>query len=375
MTPHILVIGGGYAGVMAARAAADAHATVTVLDRTGNHEFLPRLATVAAGVGPEADARAPLTDLLHRIDVEVGTVTSIDHAGRLVKTDDGRSFAYDALVVTVGAQARPPAIPGLEAHAWTLRTAEDALRLRHRLEATEHLVVVGAGATGTQLAAELSATRTDLRITLAEMTDRILPSLPQAMARRAHDLLERRGVTVRTGVGLSEVAPHAAVFDDGTEVPGLVVWTGGFATFGAGVLPDADLTDGRVVVDRCAMVADHGPLFAAGDLAAHRGPGGRVLPQTAQVAVRAGALAGANAVRVAEGRRPRPGSLRHIGWVLPLGGGRAVAQVGPVVLADPVTSRLAPLLHDVIDARHLFTVGGLPAVVEHHQQPVGLPIG
>lgn len=373
MRPHVLVVGGGYAGVMAARTAADHHARVTLVDDDGRHDFLPRLATVAAGVGPESDASAPLDELLHRIDVRADRIASIDPAGRIAKTEDGDGIAYDALVVAVGAQARPPAIPGLADHAWLLRTADQALRLRARLASAERLVVVGAGATGTQLAGEASAHRPDLDVTLVEVGDRILPNLPAPMARRAAAILRGRGVRIRTGVGLAEVAPHAAVLDDGSQLGGLVVWAGAFAATGTPLLPDADTSDGRVVVDRSTQVPGHGPVFAAGDIAAHRGSGGRILPQTAQVAVRAGSLAGANAVRVAEGRRARPGALAHIGWVLPLGGGQAVAQVGPVLLADPITSRLAPVLHDVIDVRHLFTVGGLPAIAAHHQQPVSLP--
>ncbi len=374
MNPHVVVIGGGYAGVMAARTAADAHAEVTLLDTTGQHDFLPRLATVAAGVGPESDASAPLTDLLHRIDVRAVAAKAVEHHARRVTTAEGEVLSYDALVVTVGAQAQLPPLPGLAEHAWTLRSADDALRLRHRLVAAERVVIVGAGATGTQLAGELSATRPEIAITLVEMTDRILPSLAGAMSRRAHRILVDRGVTVRVGVTLSEIAADGARTDDGEDLQGLVVWTGGYATGSSGLLPDADTTDGRLVVDRCAMVPAHGRVLAAGDVAIHRGSDGAALPQTAQVAVRAGALAGANAVRMAEGRRPRPTTLSHIGWVLPLGDGRAVAQVGPVVLADAFTSRVAPLLHDVIDLRHLFTVGGLPAVVGHHQQPVGIPL-
>ena len=80
-----------------------------------------------------------------------------------------------------------------------------------------------------------------------------------------------------------------------------------------------------------------------------------------------------NAVRATDGRRPRPSVIRHIGWVLPLGGGQAVGQVGPLALADPLTGRFAPLLHDAIDLRHLLTVGGLPAAVAHHQDFISLP--
>ncbi|MEE8599556.1 NAD(P)/FAD-dependent oxidoreductase [Euzebya tangerina] len=372
MTPHIVVIGGGYAGVMAARSAADHGADVTIVDAVGNHEFLPRLATVAAGAGPVDDADAPLTELLHGISVMPETATAIDHHGRAVKTTNG-ALTYDALVVSVGASSTPPPIPGLAEWGWTLKSAEDARRLRDHLRGAERVVIVGAGSTGTQLAGELSAQRRDVVITLTEMTDRILPSLPRALAHRAQQILRSRGVVIRTGRALREAGPGGAVFDDEEEVAGTVVWTGGFMADGTELLPEAVTLDGRVVVDRCGQVGGHGPLFAAGDIAAHRGAGGRVLPQTAQVAVQAGALAGENAVRVAEGRAPRRKTLRHIGWVLPLGGGHAVGQVGPVSLADPLTSRLAPLLHDVIDLRHLFTVGGLPAVVGHRQQPLGWP--
>lgn len=369
--PHVVVIGGGYAGVLAAREARTFGADVTLLDATGTHDLLPRLATVAAGVGPSDDAFIPLPAMLPRVHLLQGRVDQIDHALRSITytapSGDERTLAYDALVVTVGAVGAPPPIPGLADHAWTVRSAEEALRLRQRVAGTERLVIIGAGATGVQLAGEVAAERPRVAITLVEMTDRILPSLPAGMAERAGDVLTGRGVEVRTGIAVTEIAAHGAHFDDGSDAAGLVVWAGGFETTGSALLPKADTTDGRVVVDRCTQVADHGPVFAAGDVAAHRGPGGRLLPQTAQVAVRAGKLAGANAVRLAEGRRPRPSTLRHIGWVVPLGGGQAVAKVGPLSLTDRVTGRLAPLLHDVIDLRHLYQAGGIPTAVNHHQ--------
>lgn len=365
---QIVVVGGGYAGLLAAREAAAGKAEVTLVDATGTHDLLPRLATVAAGVGPESDAAVPLAELLPDVRHLRASVDHVDAARRVVVLSDGTTeLPYDAAVVTVGAVGELPDIPGLEEHAWTLRSAAEALRLRQRLTAVERLVIVGAGATGVQLAGEVAARHPRARIVLVEMTERILPSLPAEMGVRASKILTGRGVDVRTGVALESVAAEGATFADGTAAAGLVVWSGGFRTTGSSVLPKADVTDGRVVVDRCTQVAGHGPVFAAGDVARHRGPGGRVLPQTAQVAVRAGKLAGANAVRAADGRRSRPATLRHIGWVVPLGGGQAVATVGPLSLTGPLTDRLAPLLHDVIDLRHLLTVGGLPAVASHHQ--------
>lgn len=367
-SPHVVVVGGGYAGIMAARAARDRRCRVTVVDADGHHDFLPRLATVAAGVGPPTDAMAPIADLLADVDVVSARAVAVDHGTRKVLLDGGDPLGYDALVVAAGSHARAPDIPRLADHAWTLRTARDALRLRDRVMAAESLVVVGAGSTGTQLAGEVAAARPSTRVVLVEMAGRILPSLPRSLSRRAADVLAGRGVRIRTGLGLVEVAPHGATFDDDSSEHGLVVWAGGFASDGGALLPDAPTVDGRVVVDRCAQLAGHGPLFVAGDIAAHRARSGRMLPQTAQVAVQAGNLAGTNAARVAQGTRPRPSTLHHIGWVLPLGGGQAVAQVGPIVLADPLGSRLAPLLHDAIDVRHLLRVGGLPAAVDHHQR-------
>lgn len=371
--PRIVVVGGGYAGVMAARAALERRAHVTLVDADGRHGFLPRLATVAAGVGPIGDADAPLADLLPGVTLVTELVEGIDHRARALATADGRGIEWDALVLAAGAQASAPPVPGLTDHAWTLRNPDDAKRLRELVPTAESLVIVGAGSTGTQLAGEAAAAHPHLRVHLLEMADRILPSLPVGMADRARDVLRDRRVRIRTGVSLERVGPEGADLDDGTTVPGLVVWTGGYASNGNALLPDAPTTDGRLVVDRCARVSGYDRVLAAGDIAAHRGPGGRVLPQTAQVAVRAGRLAGANAARIAEGVRPRAGRLRHIGWVLPLGDGQAVAQVEPVPLTDPLTGRLAPLLHDAIDVRHLLTVGGLPAAVRHHQDFVSLP--
>ena len=347
---------------------------MTVVDRTGTHEFLPRLATVAAGAGPAEDADAPLTGLLHGIDVLSETVTDVDHVGRVVKTTES-ALSYDALVVAVGSSASPPVIDGLDEWSWTLRSATDARRLRERIATAERVVIVGAGSTGTQLAGEISAEQPRIDVTLTEMTDRVLPALPRPLGRRAQSILRGRGVNIRTGLALTEAASHGATFDDGSHEAGLVVWTGGFVSGGTPLLPDAPLNDGRVIVDRCTQVGGHGPVFAAGDIAAHRGPDGAVAAADRTGGGKGrGALAGENAVRAAEGRRPRATTLRHIGWVLPLGGGQAVAQVGPLRLTDPLTTRVAPLMHDVVDLRHLFTVGGLPAVLGHRQEPLGLPL-
>lgn len=367
-----MVAGGGYAGVMAARAAVTRSARVTLVDANGRHGFLPRLATVAAGGGPPEDADAPLEGLVHGAEVVRARVVAVDADRQRLTLDTGGGLDYDGLVLATGAQARLPDIPGLADHAHPLRTPSDAKALRGMIPRAAALVVVGAGATGTQLAAEVACAHPGVAVTLADMAPRILPGLPRAMAHRAKKVLTSRGVEVITDTALREVGPDGATFSDGHAVEGLVVWAGGVVSTASGLLPDAPAIDGQLVVDRMTRVAEHGPIFAAGDIAAHRGSAG-LLPQTAQVAVQAGKLAGTNAARVAQGQRPRSGSIRHIGWVLPLGDGQAVAQVGPVVLADPATSRLAPLLHDVIDVRHLFTLGGLPATVRHHQDFISLP--
>jgi NADH dehydrogenase len=361
---HVIVVGAGYAGVRAAVAARREGAEVTLVDRTGNHEFGPRLAAVAGGRAPSGDGWAA-ADELTRTTVVRARVTEVDAAAPGVVLEDGRRLSGDAVVVAVGADTAWPDVPGLADHAHGLRTVADALTIRRDLVEADRLIVVGGGPTGVQLAAEAAHRHRHLDVVLLEQDRRLLPGLPARLGRRAETLLRRRGVEVRRRSAVRRVTPHGVVLDRDARLSGMVVWATGFAAAGSGLLPGADTLDGRLVVDASLRVPGTVAVFAAGDVAAHKDLFATPMQMSAQTAVRAGAVAGRNAVRVARGLPPSPALLFDMGRLVTMGRAVGVGSVLGLPLAGPLLDRAVPLLHDAVDLRHLFDTGGLGAVLRH----------
>ncbi len=359
---RVLIIGGGYAGVAAARSARRGGADVTMVDSGGRHELLPRLATVAGGNGPTGDAWAPLTALLPGVEVVRGRVVEVREDARVADLEDGRVLPFDSAVVTVGSSGTLPAIPGLADNALTLANAADALAVRSALAGVRSLVVVGGGPTGVQLAGEAAATHPGLEITLVEADQRLLPAFAPALGRNAERLLRKAGVEVLTGVSLRAVTPDAAELADGSRLGGLVVWAGGLVPTASVLVPGAAGFGGRLPVDGAQRVDGSAVLFAAGDAAAQRDPDGELLPASAQVAEKSGRVAGRNAARAARGLAPAAGRVRHRGWVVPVGHRGGVASLLGVRLGFRGSGWLVPLLHAVIDLKHLQAAGGWSAI-------------
>lgn len=362
--PHVVVVGAGYAGAHAARAALDAGAVVTVVDDSGRHDFAPRLAAVAGGTAGIGDAWADVDELL---DVRVvrGAVTGVDRAGRTVAVGPDVEVAYDALVLTVGAEPVVPTVPG-GAAALTLRNANDAIAIRDALETADDLVVIGGGATGVQLAGEAATAHPNLSVHVVEQERRLLPGFGTLLGLHAARLLRRRGVRIHLSSRVEAIHEDGVELEGGRQMSGLAVWAAGFQASGNRLLPDAPTQDGRLVVDDWLRVPGDGRVFAAGDIAAHRDVLGRRLRMSAQVARQAGRIAGRNAARAAtDGDEMSTARLVDWGWVIDLGDGAGVARVGLLPLALPFADRLVPLLHGAVDLRHLFEVGGLGAVWAH----------
>lgn len=361
---HVIVVGAGYAGVRAAVAASRAGAEVTLADATGNHEFSPRLAAVAGGRAPSGDGWAP-ADELTGVTVVRAAVTEVDAVAPGVVLEDGERLSADAVVVAVGADTAWPGLPGLSDHALGLRTVADALAIRRELVEADRLVVVGGGPTGVQLAAEAAHRHRHLDVVVLEAADRLLPGMSPRLGVRAEQLLRRRGVEVRRHSAVVRVTPDGVVLDQGATVGGLVVWATGFAAAGTALLPDADTIEGRLVVDSALRVPGTVAVFAAGDIAAHRDLFATPMAMSAQTAVRAGAVAGRNAVRVARGLPPSPALLFDMGRLVTLGRRVGVGSVLGLPLAGPLLERTVPLLHEAVDVQHLLQTGGLGAVLRH----------
>jgi NADH:ubiquinone reductase (H+-translocating) len=353
--PGVLVIGGGYAGLHAVRAVEHLGLKATVIDRTGDHDFVTRLAAVAGGSAPESDARQPLGRFVS--DVEVGSVVSVDDGA--VGLADGRRIEADAVVITAGAESSRPPIEGIE-HAASLRTADDALALRAAIAATTSVVIIGGGATGIQLAGAVAHTHPDIDVSLVEAGTNLLAGLPAGLGQGAERILRDRSVELHLGHPVDRIDPDG-VHVDRKFIEGYVIWAGGFAA-DAGRLGVATTTDGRIAIDSDLRISGMQRTFAAGDVAGHADRHGIALPMSAQIAVQSGTLAGRNAARVVRDEPTESADFRQLGWVLDLAGGRGLAQLGPLALASPVVDLVPPILHHAIDLKDLIEIGGLGAL-------------
>lgn len=364
--PRVVIIGAGYAGSHAAVAASrEDDVEVVVVDHDGRHGFLPRMAGVAAGRLRVSDAHAPLLELVDAdVSVVHGRAVRIDDDAGTVTLDDATVLRADAVVVTTGSGSPAGSVEGSERHAATLHTPGDALALRRRLARTDRLVIVGAGATGVQLAAEVAAARPGIEVHLLEVAGRVLPAEPRRLGEDAARALRRVGVHLHLGTEVARVDRRGVRLGDGRRVDGTVVWAGGWRADATALLPGAPNQDGRVIVTSDLRVSGLRRILAAGDIAAHRDVLGRLLPMSAQIASQAGATAGRNAAALATGHPTRPARLLELGRLIDLGD-RGVGRLGPLPIGWGPTDRLVPLFHLAVDLRHLWQLGGVTVALAH----------
>ena len=364
--PRVVIIGAGYAGSHAAVAASrSGKVEVVVVDHDGRHGFLARMAGVAAGRLRTSDARAPLRELIGA-DIEVvhGRVVRIDDEAGTVTLDDATLLHADAVVVSAGSGSPAGSVPGSDRYAATLHTPDDALALRRRLARTDRLVIVGAGATGVQLAAEVAAARPGIEVRLVEIAGRLLPAEPRRLGDDVMSALLEVGVHLHLSTEVARVDRRGVVLGDGRRFDGTVVWAGGWRADATELLPTAPTQDGRAIVTSDLRVSGLRRVLAAGDIAAHRDIIGRLLPMSAQISIQAGATAGHNAAALATGQPTRPARLVELGRIIDLGD-RGVGRVGPIPIGWGPTSRLVPLLHLGVDLRHLWQLGGVAVALAH----------
>ena len=357
----MLIIGGGMAGLHAAVALRhQVDVAVTIIEPTAHHQFLTRLAAVAAGSQPVGDAATPLTAMVPEATIEARRAVRVEeHTDAVVvHLDDKRSITADAVIVTAGAEPARPPIKGWS-NARALRSASDALAIRSNIEASDGLVVVGAGATGCQLAATAAVVHPRLNVTLIDGADRVMPGFRRSLGQRAADILIGRGVALRLGERVATIKKRSVVLEGSDEqFDGSVVWAGGFQAQGDALGLGAT-RDGRLVIDQFGRTVGSTRVFAAGDIAAHTDRRSNLRPMSAQIAAQAGKGVGSNVAALVRGRELRTLALTDLGWIVDLGGGQGVAEVLGIPLADRFSDRLVPLLHTAIDYRNLWQLGGV----------------
>jgi NADH dehydrogenase len=355
-TPHVVVLGGGLAGVAAAHLLGDEGVRVTLVDRNDYHQFQPLLYQVATSQLPAEDIARPHRVIFRAfptVDVRTAEVVGVDHAAHGLTLADGTTVGGTHLVVAAGARPEFFGVPGAAEHASPLYSVADAERLRRHLreglqaastgtggEGVLDVVVVGGGPTGIETAgavAELMAALAGTgriaapgHVTVVDRGHALLGAFSERSQRYALERLTRHGVETRLGTGVTAVHADRVELDDGTAIrTRTVVWGGGESA--AAVVAAAGLRTGRggrLDVRPDLTVEGHPRVYAIGDAANIPGSDETHLPQLGSVAQQSGRWAAGNILRELAGQESRPFHYKDKGIMAMIGRNAAVAEVG-----------------------------------------------
>ena len=357
---RVVVLGGGFAGVSAARRFEQLlpwtpWLDVTLVSQRNYLLFTPMLAEVAAGAVEAGNVGVPLRAACPRTRFRRAEVLGVDPDRRVVHLRCGdalEALPYDQLVLALGAVPNLRDLPGVAANALTLASLEDARRLRDhvvgRLEQADQepdpvqrrrwlsFVVAGGGLAGTEAVASLfdlvhsvlryfpNVRPGEPRFVLVHSSDRILPELSDRLADYASGKLQARGIQLRLGVTVAGADPDSVLLSDGQRLPArTLVWA-------AGTRPSpVPARGGAVAVDPTLKVPGTANVWAVGDCARVPDPArpGAACPPTAQHAVRQGRAVADNVVAALAGATPRPFRFRGLGFLVPLGRQSAAADL------------------------------------------------
>ncbi|MEU9221390.1 FAD-dependent oxidoreductase [Streptomyces sp. NPDC048376] len=381
--PRIVIVGAGFAGYRTARTLSRLtrhQADITVLNPTDYFLYLPLLPQVAAGILEPRRVSVSLSGTLPHVRLVLGEADGIDLDGHTVHytgpEGEGGTLPFDRLVLAAGSVNKLLPIPGVAEHAHGFRGLPEALYLRDHVTRQVELaaaaddraecaarctfVVVGAGYTGTEVAAH-GAMYTDAQVRrhpmrtgvrprwmLLDVAPRVMPEMDERLSRTAERVLRQRGVDVRMGISVKEATHDGVLLTDGTSVDTrTLVWC-------VGVRPDPlveslglPMERGRLLVDPHLQVPGRPELFACGDVAAvpDLNQPGQYTPMTAQHAWRHGKVCAQNvAASLGIGKR-RAYRHRDLGFVVDLGGAKAAANPLGLPMSGPAAGAVTRGYH------------------------------
>jgi NADH dehydrogenase len=366
---RVLIIGGGYGGLYAARALAGRDVEVTLVDRRNHHLFSPLLYQVATGALTPSDIAQPLRLILRgqqNARVLLAEAVGIDPDARSVRLDDGTDLEYDSLIVATGTKHSYFGNDAWAGFAPGIKTLEDALQMRARIldafenaeletdSARQHewmtFVIVGAGPTGVELAGALCEIARDAlprdfrtinteeaQVYLVEGAERVLPTYPRSLSKAAARQLAQLGVTIRTRTMVTDIDADGVTVrgSEGGETARIpartVLWAAGVAVgrFGAAVAEATGApTDrvGRIEVEHDLTIPGYPSIWVVGDLAAAEWSPGKLVPGVAQAGIQGGRYAARSLLARRDGVTIPDFEFKDLGELATIGRLRAVAD-------------------------------------------------
>jgi NADH dehydrogenase len=357
----VLVLGGGFGGIGAAKKLAKTPVDVVVVDRHDYHTFQPLLYQLATGLLEQPAVGHSIRDLFDKQDnvrVHEDSVVSIDLVAREARFDELAPQSYDYLVLGLGAEVNFFGVEGAAEHGFPLYTLPDAVRLKdHVLERWEaadrdpslvddgalNVVVVGGGPTGVETAGALAELYNGVfkkdypdvapgtaKVTLVEASPEIFSMFKPNIQEYAKEALTKRGVEVRTGEVVASVTPKRVMLKSGDEIPAhTLVWGAGLQGNELVQSLGVELERGnRLGVDEQLRLPSHPEVFVVGDVAAITdAKTEQVLPQLGSVALQSGEHVGETIRRVIGGKEAEPFKYKDKGTMAMIGRGSAVVQM------------------------------------------------
>ena len=360
---HVVIVGGGFAGLSCARELARCKdLRITLIDKNNYQQFQPLLYQVATGVLAPSNTASNLRNCFRdnsNVDVKMAEVVSVDLQTRTVITHEGQQYRGDFLVLAAGSRANFFATPGAEQASYPLYSLRDAEVLRSRiiavLEAADrdpslvekgalNFVIVGAGPTGAEMAGAFgdaakvlqkdrrfkNLTPGQAQIILVDRGDAVLNAFSYQSQTYAATALKKRGVQLRLSTSINKVCPDQVVLSDGTTIKTrTVIWAGGLEaaqlSSNLGIKPG---TGGRVDVAPDLSVIGFEGVYALGDFANISGQDGKPLPQLASVADQSGRWCARNILSDIAGHASSPFRYLDKGIMAMIGRNSGVAEVG-----------------------------------------------
>ena len=359
--PRILILGGGFAGIGAAKKLKDAEADVVLVDKHNYHTFSPMLYQVATDLVAPATVGHPLRDLFHEqpnVEVHEASVSKIDLAAKRVSFAEMDPITYDYLVLALGAVANFFGVEGADKHSFPLYSLPDAVRLKDQLlerwEAADrdpslrddgalNVVVVGGGPTGIESAGAIielyrsnfsedypKVPDEDARVFLVEAGDALVTMFRKKLQTYTTKALEKRGVNILMGEAVEKIESKRVTLQSGKVLKAhTLVWGAGLQAHPSTIDLGVALERGnRVPVRHDLSMAEHTEVFAVGDVAwITDSKTNKVLPQLGSVALQAGERAGGNLHRELEGKKRKPFEYHDKGMMATIGRRAAVVQL------------------------------------------------